>query len=74
MSKITDQIDFNGFQVDPTLKSHILFEVDKAIWAWFNLNSDKVIISKRIIFFTLTLKVKDLRFFIEEIAGPEIPA
>lgn len=43
-----------------------------AIWAWFDANQDDVLFEKRILgLFSVKLVLRDFRFLIEKIAGPD---
>lgn len=45
-----------------------------AIWAWYDANASRVLFSKKILFFSFSIRIADFKGIIEEIAGPEIPA
>lgn len=55
--------------VSPELLRQLL---GKAVWAWYREHADDKIFSKRILFVSVTLRVRDVRFLIERIAGPEV--
>lgn len=44
--------------------------MNEAIWAWYEENQDDVVFEKKVWFFNVKLRVRDLRFLIERIAGP----
>lgn len=47
--------------------------MNEAIWAWYEENQDDVIFEKKVFFFSIKLRVRDLRFLIERIAGLQRP-
>lgn len=45
-----------------------------AFWTWFQAHRENVVLRKRILFFTVSLRVKHLKFLFEKFFGPEQPA
>lgn len=45
--------------------------MNKAIWQWYAEHQDEVVFEKKVFFFSIKLRIRDLRFLIERIAGPE---
>jgi len=41
-----------------------------AVWAWFDANRDRVLFTRRILFWSVTLRLSDLAPLIVDIAGP----
>lgn len=44
----------------------------RAVWQWYREHQDDVVFARRILFFKIELRVRDVRFLIERIAGPEV--
>lgn len=63
-----DKVALGGLGVDSAIVKRIMGE---AIWEWYRENLDDVIFEKKVLFFSIKLRVRDLRFLIERIAGPE---
>jgi hypothetical protein len=58
--------DFSHIQIgDPCVD-----EIRRVLWKWFDENGEKVVLRKKIIFFSVTVRVRDLRFIFQMIAGP----
>lgn len=53
------------------VKDRVLVQVKKQGWIWFRNNRERVLLTKKIFWFTLSLKVKDLHFIFTELFGPE---
>lgn len=73
---IIDRIEFqknSGLElsVSPIMKAAIVEQIKLEIWKWYNENKERVILSKKILFFNVNLQVSHIRFIIEEIAGQE---
>lgn len=41
-----------------------------AVWRWFDANRDRALFTKKILFFSFTITVRDFEGVIGEIAGP----
>lgn len=46
-------------------------ELADDVWALFHKHADDVLLTKKVLFVTIKLRVRDARFLVELIAGPE---
>lgn len=46
--------------------------IARFFWEWFREHEDDVLIKKTIIFFSISIKVRDLRFLFEMLFGPMV--
>jgi len=45
--------------------------VEKEIWTYYLANKDRVLFTKKILWFSFSIKVSDFEGLIEELAGPQ---
>lgn len=64
-----DRVNVAGFGINKDIVRQMM---NQAVWAWFNDHKDDVIFTKKVFFFSVTLRVRDIRLVIERIAGPEV--
>lgn len=51
-----------------------LLDIAAHFWKWFRAHEGDSVVHRRILFFTLTIRVRDLRFLFEQLFGPEVIA
>lgn len=60
-----------GAAVLDDIKERVLGEVKKAGWRWYEANADRVLYTQRVLFWTINLRLRDLRFLFVELFDPE---
>lgn len=60
-----------GTAVLDDIKNRLLDEVKRAGWRWYEANADRVLYQRKVLFWTLSLRVRDLRWIFEELFDPE---
>jgi hypothetical protein len=53
------------------VKDRLLDQVKAQGWRWFHANAGRVLYAKRVVFWTITVRVADLRFIFEDLFGRE---
>jgi hypothetical protein len=68
---VIDTLFNNRFDLQPATRDKLRRDFSAAAWKWYNEHAEDTVFSRRILFFTIHIKVKDCFDIFVQLFGPQ---